>query len=229
MVPVLVGAVALTRVLPRLSRLAPSAHAHELTRREDQRRAMALLGAVIALRSVTWFALLAFVPLWVAAHGHSKATGNRVLFLMLFAGAVGTILLGPVADAIGLRRTLVLTQLAIAPLVLVFVYVGGALGVAALMAVGVCVVGTFGVTMVLSQLYLPRHVGMASGLSVGLAMGIGGIAAVAVGAVADAVDLRTALTVSALAPAVGVLLCLKLPPPVRALLPSAKPAVVTNS
>jgi FSR family fosmidomycin resistance protein-like MFS transporter len=148
---------------------------------------------------------------------------------MLFAGAVGTILLGPVADAIGLRRTLVLTQIAIPPLVLVFVYVGGPLGLAALMAVGVCVVGTFGVTMVLSQLYLPRHVGMASGLSIGLAMGIGGIAAVAVGAVADAVDLRAALTVSALAPALGVLLCLKLPPPVRAPRPSAKPVVVTNS
>ena len=229
MIPVLVGAAALMRVLPRLSRLAPTAHAHELTRREDQRGAMALLGGVIALRSVTWFALLAFVPLWVAAHGHSKATGNRVLFLMLFAGAVGTIVLGPVADAIGLRRTLVLTQIAIPPLVLVFVYVGGPLGLAALMAVGVCVVGTFGVTMVLSQLYLPRHVGMASGLSIGLAMGIGGIAAVAVGAVADAVDLRAALTISALAPAAGVLLCLKLPPPVRALRPSSKPVVATNS
>ena len=229
MIPVLVGAAALLRVLPRLARLKPAPHAQALTRREDQRAAMAILGGVIALRSVTWFALLAFVPLWVTAHGHSKATGNRVLFLMLFAGAVGTILLGPVADAIGLRRTLVLTQLAIAPLVLVFVYVGGPLGVVALMAIGVCVVGTFGVTMVLSQLYLPRHVGMASGLSVGLAMGVGGIAAVALGAVADAVDLQTALTISAVAPAVGVLLCLKLPPPVRAIRPSAKPAVATKA
>jgi FSR family fosmidomycin resistance protein-like MFS transporter len=152
-----------------------------------------------------------------------------VLFLMLFAGAVGTIVLGPVADAIGLRRTLVLTQLAIAPLVLVFVYVGGPLGVVALMAVGVCVVGTFGVTMVLSQLYLPRHVGMASGLSVGLAMGVGGIAAVAVGALADAIDLRAALTISALAPAIGVFFCLKLPPPIRRLRPSAKPVAVTTT
>jgi MFS transporter, FSR family, fosmidomycin resistance protein len=69
------------------------------------------------------------------------------------------------------------------------------------------------VTMVLSQLYLPRHVGMASGLSVGLAMGIGGLAAVASGAIADAVGLQTALTVSALAPALGVVFCLRLPAP----------------
>ena len=71
----------------------------------------------------------------------------------------------------------------------------------------------FGVTMVLSQLYLPRHVGMASGLSVGLAMGIGGVAAVILGAVADAVDLKTALTICAFAPALGVLICLRLPAP----------------
>jgi FSR family fosmidomycin resistance protein-like MFS transporter len=81
------------------------------------------------------------------------------------------------------------------------------------MMVGMCVVGTFGVTMVLSQLYLPRHVGMASGLSIGMAMGVGGVAAVVLGAVADVVDLKTALTVSALAPLFGVVLCFLLPAP----------------
>jgi len=185
---------------------------------------MAWLGAVIALRSIAWFALLAFVPLWVVAHGHSKDAGNRLLFLMLLAGAVGTLALGPVADAIGLRRTLVVTQAALAPLILVFVYVGGAAGVIALMLVGVCVVGTFGVTMVLSQLYLPRHVGMASGLSVGLAMGVGGIAAVALGAVADAIDLQAALTICAVAPAIGVIFCLRLPAPARRAASARDPA-----
>ena len=87
------------------------------------------------------------------------------------------------------------------------------LGAVALDAVGVCIVGTFGVTMVLSQLYLPRHIGMASGLSVGLAMGIGGVAAVVLGAVADAIDLRAALTIAAVAPALGVLVSLRLPRP----------------
>ena len=174
---------------------------------------MTVLAAVIALRSVAWFTLLAFVPLWVVSLGHSKAAGNRLLFLMLLAGAVGTLLLGPVADRVGLRRTLALTQALVTPAVLVFIYAGGVAGTLALMLVGVCTVGSFGVTMVLSQLYLPRHVGMASGLSVGLAMGIGGVAAVVLGAVADAVDLRVALTIAAVPPALGVLLCLRLPAP----------------
>jgi FSR family fosmidomycin resistance protein-like MFS transporter len=213
MVPVLVASLVLVRVVPHFAKLAPEQGVTSMGRGDDRRHAMALLGIVISLRSVAWFTLLAFVPLWVVSLGHSKADGNRLLFLMLLSGAAGTLLLGPVADRIGLRVTLVVTQACLTPLILAFIYVGGPVGVAALMLVGVCVVGTFGVTMVLSQLYLPRHVGMASGLSVGLAMGIGGIAAVASGAIADAVGLQTALTVSALAPALGVLVCLRLPAP----------------
>jgi FSR family fosmidomycin resistance protein-like MFS transporter len=213
MIPVLLASFGLARVMPHLSALQPTGGESAYVRGDDRRRAMALLGIVISLRSVSWFTLLAFVPLWLVSLGHSKADGNRLLFVMLLAGAAGTLLLGPVADRIGLRTTLVITQALVTPLVLVFVYVGGIPGAIALMFVGVCVVGTFGVTMVLSQLYLPRHVGMASGLSVGLAMGVGGVAAVILGAVADAVDLKTALTICALAPALGVVICLRLPAP----------------
>lgn len=213
MAPVALAAFALARILPRFSELTPQPAELVSGDGDDRLGAMALLGTVIALRSVAWFTLLAFVPLWVVSQGHSRADGTRLLFLMLLAGALGTLLLGSVADRIGLRRTLLVTQALVAPLVLAFVYVGGPLGVVALMLVGVCVVGTFGVTMVLSQLYLPRHIGTASGLSIGLAMGIGGVAAVVLGAVADAVDLKTALTISALAPALGVVFCTRLPAP----------------
>ena len=215
MIPVLLTAGALIRVLPYLGTLVADRPLVRHSAGDDRKGAMVLLSAVIGLRSIAWFALLAFAPLWVEAHGHSKTYGNRLLFLMLVAGAIGTILLGPVGDAIGLRRTLLLTQIAIPPLILTFVYVGGAAGVVALMLLGICVVGTYGITMVLSQMYLPRHVGMASGLSIGLAMGIGGISAVILGAVADAVNLETALVLSAAAPAVGVILCLRLPAPAR--------------
>ena len=224
MVPVAVAAVALHRFVPSLRALKVEASRVEAVPDEDRPRAMALLGGVIALRSVAWFALLAFVPLWVVAHGHSKADGNRLLFLMLMSGAVGTLIIGAVADRIGLRRTLVLTQAAVGPLVLVFVYVGGAAGAIALMLIGVCVVGTFGVTMVLSQNYLPRHVGMASGLSVGLAMGVGGVAAVVLGAVADAVDLKTALTACAVGPMLGVFFSLRLPAARRVAAPAVVPS-----
>jgi MFS transporter, FSR family, fosmidomycin resistance protein len=214
MIPVLVVAVILLRALPSLRGIAPATSAHRVARGDDDIRAMTLLGVVIALRSVAWFGLLTFVPLWVVAEGGTEGEGGRELSLMLVAGAVGTLALGPVADRIGLRRTLLLTQAALPLPIVVFVTVGGPVGTLALMLVGLCVVGTFGVTMVLSQLYLPRHVGVASGLAVGLSMGLGGIAALVLGAVADAIDLETALYVAAAAPAVGCVACLVLPPPV---------------
>jgi FSR family fosmidomycin resistance protein-like MFS transporter len=229
MVPVAVIGLGLVRFSPYLARLATRSRvAAASIDGEDDRRAMALLGGVIALRSITWFTLLAFVPLWLVSLGHSKADGNRLLFLMLLAGAVGTLVLGPVADRVGLRRTLVVTQAAVPVLALTFIYVGGVAGALALMLVGVCVVGTFGVTMVLSQLYLPKHIGMASGLSVGLAMGIGGVAAVVLGAVADSVDLKTALTISALAPVLGVVLSLRLPRPATTVRPRPEPAAAVD-
>ena len=223
MIPVLVVAVVLLRVLPALRAIVPASAARGAALGKDDPRAMSLLAAVIVLRSVAWFGLLTFVPLWVVANGGTEGEGGRELSLMLVAGAIGTLVLGWVADRIGLRRTLLFTQAALPFLIVLFVAVGGVLGTLALMLVGLCVVGTFGVTIVLSQLYLPRHVGMASGLSVGLAMGLGGIAAVALGAVADAIDLETALYVAATAPALGCVVCLFLPPPV-AWSPPVEPA-----
>jgi len=210
--PILGVGLIIVSVLPYLRGLRPDGRTGMLAG-EDRPRAMAVLIAIILLRSTTWFGLITFVPLWVVSLGHSKAEGNRLLSLMLLAGVAGALALGPVADRVGLRRTLLGTTAALPPLVLVFVYVGGVAGAVALMLVGACVVGTFGVVMVLSQLYLPRHMAMASGLNVGLAVGLGGVAAVALGVVADAVDLEAALTVCAVAPLLAVLLCLLLPAP----------------
>jgi MFS transporter, FSR family, fosmidomycin resistance protein len=126
---------------------------------------------------------------------------------------VGTLLLGPLADRVGRRPVLLATVTATGPLVLVFVLVGGIPGTIALALVGVCVVGTLGVTMVMGQEYLPRHIGTASGLVIGLSVGFGGIAALALGVLADATSLRAALLVAAAAPMVAAVLTLLLPAP----------------
>jgi FSR family fosmidomycin resistance protein-like MFS transporter len=219
-IPVFVAAVAVAVVLPYLRGLRPDARARAVAG-EDRPGAMAVLIGVILLRTTTWFGLITFVPLWAVSLGHTKQEGNRLLSLMLVAGVVGALVLGPVADRVGLRRTLLASTVALPPLVLVFVYVGGVPGAIALMLSGVCVVGTFGVVMVLSQLYLPRHVALASGLNVGLAVGLGGMAAVALGAVADAVDLETALTICAVTPVLAAVLCLFLPAPQPRLAPAS--------
>jgi MFS transporter, FSR family, fosmidomycin resistance protein len=210
--PCLAIAAALLAAVRFLGGFAPNAEQRaRQAAGEDRRGAMAFLLGVIAFRSLAWFGLVTFVPLWEVSLGHSKAHGNHLLALMLLTGGLGTIVAGPLADRLGRRPVLLASLVATGPLILVFVVVGGIPGAVALALVGACVIGTFGVTMVMSQEYLPRHIGMASGLSIGLSIGLGGVAAVALGALADAVDLRAALYVCAAAPLVALALALPLP------------------
>jgi MFS transporter, FSR family, fosmidomycin resistance protein len=178
---------------------------------DDRPGALALLLGVIALRSVGWFGLLTFVPLWAVSLGRSETYGNNLLALMLFTGGVGTLAAGPLADRFGRRPVLLASLVATPPLTVIFVAVGGALGAVALALVGVCVVGTFGVTGVMSQEYLPSRIGLASGISIGFSIGLGGVAALALGALADSIDLQTAMYTCAAVPALAIALGLLLP------------------
>jgi MFS transporter, FSR family, fosmidomycin resistance protein len=209
--PVLAVAVLLLLAMPFLSGFAPDGGSAAAASGEDRPGALAVLLGVIAFRSVAWFGLVTFVPLWEVSLGHSKAHGSHLLSLMLLAGGLGTLAAGPLADRLGRRPVLIASLLATAPLILVYVLVGGVPGAVALALVGVCVIGTFGVTMVMSQEYLPRRIGMASGLSIGLSIGLGGIAAVGLGALADSIDLRSAMYAAAAAPVAGLVLAVMLP------------------
>src|SRR5947209_13474517 len=210
-VPCLAVALALLLLAPFLGSFAPERGQQLASDEPDRVGALLLLLGVIAFRSVAWFGLITFVPLWEVSLGHSKAHGNHLLSLMLLAGGVGTLAAGPLADRFGRRPVLMASNVLVPPAILVFLLVGGVPGAAALCVVGPAVVGTFGVTMVMSQEDLPRRIGMASGLSIGLSIGLGGVAAVALGALADAVDLRAALYVCAAAPVAALALALALP------------------
>jgi FSR family fosmidomycin resistance protein-like MFS transporter len=212
-VPCLAVALVLLRLIPFLQGFAPERGARPRWGGEDRPRALALLLAVIAMRNVGWFSLVTFVPLYEVSIGHSEAHGNRLLALMLLSGGIGTLAAGPLADRIG-RRPVLLGSLALnGPLVLVYLLVGGALGVAAIALVGALVIGTFGVTMVMGQEYLPQRIGLASGMTVGFAIGIGGVGAVAVGALADRVELESALYLAAAVPVLALALGTLLPSP----------------
>ena len=209
--PSLAVAVVLVASLGYLRSFEPERRRTRELAGEDRPGALALLLAVVAVRSVGWFGLLTFVPLWAVSLGRSESYGNNLLALMLFMGGVGTLAGGPLADRVGRRPVLVGSLVATPILILTFVTVGGALGAAALALVGACIVGTFGVTGVMGQEYLPSRIGLASGLVSGFSIGLGGIAALALGALADAVDLETAMYACAVVPAVAIVLGLLLP------------------
>jgi MFS transporter, FSR family, fosmidomycin resistance protein len=211
-VPCLAAAAVLFSLRGYLLGFVPDREATRAWRGEDDRRALGLLLTVITFRSLAWYGVLTFVPLWAESQGHSKQYGTALLWGMLLVGGVGTLAAGPIADLIGLRTVLLAANVVICPLMLVFILVGGAVGAIALAFVGIAVIGTFGITMVMAQQYLPTRIGTASGLSIGFSIGLGGIAAVILGGIADSVDLRTALIVSASGAVVATVLTVLLPP-----------------
>lgn len=211
--PALVVSVMLLAVLPYLKSFEPDRERPQSWAGEDRPGALALLQGVVTFRTAGWFGLLTFVPLWAVSLGHSEAYGNNLLSLMLFTGGVGTLAAGPIADRVGRRPVLLASLIAMPPLTIVFIAVGGAVGAVALALVGVCVVGTFGVIGVMSQEYLPSRIGLASGITIGFSIGLGGVAALALGALADAVDLETALYASAVIPLLAIVLAVFLPSP----------------
>ncbi|HEX2045396.1 MAG TPA: MFS transporter [Gaiellaceae bacterium] len=211
--PGLLVAGLLVLALPYLGRFAPEGgpRTARLGGTTSQPRGLALLLAVVGLRSLAHMGLFTFVPLFELERGNSAGYGTRLLALFLFAGAIGTLLGGPLADRYG-RRTVLLASFVLAtPLILAYVLVGGILGAVALTLSGAAVIGTFGVSLVMSQEYMPGRVGMASGLSIGMAIGLGGVAALSLGALADGIDLRTAVLLTAAGPAACIGLTLVLP------------------
>ena len=211
-IPGLLGAAVLLAEARYLGSLVPAPGRAGLAAGErDEPKAFALLLAIVALRSIAHYGLFTFVPLWEVEKGGSEAFGTRLLSLFLLAGAVGTLVGGPLADRFGRKPVIVVTHALTAPLIVVYVLAGGVSGDIALVFAGALVISTFGVTVVMSQEYLPSRIATAAGLSIGLAIGLGGVFAVSLGALADSVDLRTAVLAGAIGPALAALLALALP------------------
>ena len=179
---------------------------------EDRWAPFARLTGVISLRSCVHFGLLAFVPVWfVTRLNTSEAAGNAALTAMLASGAAGTLIGGRIADRVG-RRTILLGCLALAgPLLAAFIAAPTAIALVLIALVGFTVVGTFAITVVIGQDYLPNRLGMASGVTLGAAIGVGGALAPLLGALADAHGIETAMWVIAALPVPALLLALTLP------------------
>ncbi|HET8759203.1 MAG TPA: MFS transporter [Solirubrobacteraceae bacterium] len=208
----LAAAFLLTRELPRLRRL-DDAPALDVAAGGDDWGAFSRLGGLIALRSGIYFGLQAFIPAYfVAELALSKAAGNAALTIMLACGALGTLVGGGLVDRWGARGVLVGTQVALLPLLVLLPLVGGAAATVLLGAIGFFAIASFSITILMGQAYLPSRRGLASGVTLGLAIGLGGVAATALGVVADAWGLHAVLWTVAVLPLPSLLLAVSLPP-----------------
>jgi FSR family fosmidomycin resistance protein-like MFS transporter len=218
-VPTTIAAIVVASELPHLqarrrAALAnPPRIAHAGGDGSDRWWPFARLSGVVALRSGVYFGLQAFVPIWFVHHLHASETaGNGALAAMLVAGAIGTLAGGRLVDRIGRRPVLVGSIALQLPLLAAFVVSGSALAAGLLALIGFVTIATFSVTVVMGQEYLPNRLGVASGVTLGLAIGLGGVAASALGVLADAAGLSAVMWTIAVLPLPALALALTLPP-----------------
>ena len=179
--------------------------------------AVSLIVLIVVFRSWTQLGLTAFIPfLYREELASNPGFVASLLFLFLGAGAVGTLAGGPIADRIGHRRMLFLSQAIQVPLIFLFLRASGWAVFALAIAVGAAIVSTFSVTIVMAQELFPRRLATASGTIAGFAIGTGGIGVTLLGMVADRYGVPAAAHTINFLPAFGVLLAAMLPIPWKA-------------
>jgi MFS transporter, FSR family, fosmidomycin resistance protein len=173
--------------------------------RADDWRGFARLTAVVVLRSIAYFGLASLVALFAIRHFHvGTAVGSAVLTVFIGSGVIGTLGGGWLADhwqrigtlrlGYGLTAVAVLLVAAAPDLAVLF---------AAAFLLGVVLFAPFAVQVTLGQDFLPNRIGTASGVTLGLAVSAGGLAAPLFGLLADSYGLVTALGAIAAFPALA--------------------------
>lgn len=179
--------------------------------------AVSLIVLIVVFRSWTQLGLASFLPfLYREELANNPGFVASLLFLFLGAGAVGTLAGGPIADRIGHRRMLFLSQAIQVPLIFLFLRASGWAVFGLAFAVGATIVSTFSVTIVMAQELFPRRLATASGTIAGFAIGTGGIGVTLLGVVADRYGVPAAAHTINLLPVFGVLLAAMLPIPWKA-------------
>ncbi len=223
-VPALLTGLAVYLALARRARPGtPGRSAGQRAAARDDWHGFTLLTSAVIVRSVLFFGLSSLLALYVGTglHGGRQA-GEAALTTMLMAGAVGTVTGGRLADRFG-RLAVMRVSFAVSALGLLAIVVAGLPWVFAAVAVtGFALFQSFSLTVTLGQDYLPTRIGTSSGVTLGLAISVGGLVAPALGALADATSLHLAVTVLLALPPAALALALRLREPRSA--PPASPA-----
>lgn len=158
-----------------------------------------LLGVAI-FRSVTMFSWVAFVPLLFQGRGVPSSVWSGLLALFLFSGSAGGLVGGYLSDQVGSRKVIVSSLVITVPLLFWMIRAEGpGLWVVTGLA-GATMAASFSTLTIKAQEMLPENVGMASGLVLGFAMGVGGLGTWPAGIMAESLGIFQTLSILAFLP-----------------------------
>lgn len=168
--------------------------------------AMGLLSVMILSKYAYLAAMANFYSFYlIERFALSVVDAQLHLFLFLAAVAVGTLLGGPLGDRIGHRWVILLSLLGSCPFTLLLPHVGLAACMLLSMLIGVLMASAFPAIIVYAQQLLPDRVGLVAGYFFGLTFGISGIAAAALGFLADRWGIEALFVVVSCLPLCGLL------------------------
>ncbi|NYT61755.1 MFS transporter [Alcaligenaceae bacterium] len=136
--------------------------------------------------------------------GTSIQNAQYCLFIFLFAVALGTMIGGPVGDRIGRKRVIWGSILGAAPFALLLPYVNFTWTIILVFIIGIIIASAFSAILVYAQELVPGKTGTISGLFFGLAFGMAGIGAAALGKLADITSIEFVYYVCAFLPLLGI-------------------------
>ena len=191
---------------------------------------MTLILLVVTVRGVTWLGLLTFIPFYFINVLHADPLiAGKYLSAFLLAGTLGTLMGGPVADRIGYKKTVFLTLAFALIFLYLFYFTRGAWSFLFFGIAGLFLISSSSITMAMGQSFMPHHLGMASGLILGMAMGFGGIGTTVLGWVADRWGLTVSLNIIFILPLVAFLIILFVPYPPKFQTHGSAPSPTTSS
>ena len=213
-------AAALIFAAPKIQTLAATAEAEEKKTegvlRNEWPKFLYLCIAIFS-RSIIAQSVNTFLPLyWLNVLNQSKAASGMVLSFMLFFGAIASIAGGHLADRFGLNRVLKAGWILLIPTVFFFTYISNPI-LAMLMLIPMAFGNFLTMTpmIVLNQKYLPKNIGFASGITMGLGVSLGGMVTPLLGNFADHYGLTAALKLLTVLPFIGAFVALTIKPPAK--------------
>jgi MFS transporter, FSR family, fosmidomycin resistance protein len=178
----------------------------ERMRRKSVLMAMTILILLLLSKNSYTAAFTSYYTFYlIEQFGVTVQVSQIMLFLYLVVGALGVIIGGMVGDRIGRHRVIWISILGSLPVTLLLPFVDlfwtGVLSV----VIGLIMASAFPSILIYAIDLVPHRVGLVGGLFYGLAFGLGGLAAAAVGAVADHVGIIAMFKLCAWLPVLGLL------------------------